>query len=158
MYSKLIRRKNYSNEILPLKSNHQFKRNICSKYFKYFLILLIIYYFNIFLSLKSSYWFEKSFESESHLTIEQFDYMLIETNPQLALGQPKYHLNQQFLIENQYFCFQSRNQLIENYPHILILIKSFPNHFQQRQTIRITWGQTFFLSVYQIKLAFILGK
>ena len=158
MYSKLIRRRTSSVDNVSPKRSIASNRNYCSKTLKYLICLLVIYYLNIFLSLKYSHWNEKSFVDESYLTMQQFDYFQIENNPQLFLGSPKYRLDKQFLIENRYFCYQTQHLLVPNYPRILILIKSSTDHFQQRQSIRLTWANKLFLAVYDVKIAFVLGK
>jgi hypothetical protein len=128
-----------------------------SKYIKFALCILILYCLNLLFGIKSYLWFEKSFEDEYHLTIQQIDITKIEENTEQILGSPKNYLSNQFLIANEHLCGRSLDPKTRLYPHLLILIKSSCENFKERQSIRLTWGNKSSLSKYDIRLAFVLG-
>jgi hypothetical protein len=103
-------------------------------------------------------WYEKSFEDEYHLTMTHIDITKAEENPYEVLGPPKNILSNQFLIENQYLCGRSSDPETRVFPHLIILVKSSCQHFKERQSIRLTWGEKKYLLKNDIKLAFVLGK
>ena len=125
---------------------------------KLLLILLIIYLLNLFFGIQHYLWSEKSFDKEYHLNMFRIDLNKIDENhPEIVLGQPKYLITNDFLIENKYLCFKNKNENKREMPHLLILVKSAVNNYQARQAIRLTWANKKFLENYSFQIAFVLG-
>lgn len=164
MYSSLTRRKRLLVESLFVDNETSYyifnktRRYNFSFYFKCLIFILILYYLNLLIGFKSSIWYEKSFDNEYHLTMTHIDVVKVEDNPIDILGQPINILSNEFLIENEYLCGRSLDPETRIYPHLIILVKSFPHNFKQRQAIRLTWANQNNLSKNNIKLAFVLGK
>ena len=164
MYSSLTRRKRSLMERLFTDQNELVKisksrsRYPFSIYVKCALCILILYYLNLLVGFKSSLWLERSFEGEYHLTMTHIDATKIEENTIDVLGPPTNYLSNQFLIANEYFCGRSLDPDTRHFPYLLVLIKSPCENVEERQAIRLTWGNKDRLSKLNIRLAFVLGK
>ncbi|CAF1377424.1 unnamed protein product [Adineta steineri] len=127
-------------------------------YLKCAVCILIMYYLNLLFGLKYYFWPEKSFDEEYSLNMIRIDATKIEEHPERLLGSPKNLLSNHFLIENEYLCGRSLDPEILLQPHVLILVKSSCEKFQERQAIRLTWGEKQQLGKKSCKLAFVLGE
>ncbi|CAF4070147.1 unnamed protein product [Rotaria sordida] len=128
-----------------------------SVYMKCIICILILYYLNILIGFNSSIWSEKSFENEYYLRMIHIDVTKIEENVEQVLGLPINILPNKFLIKNEYLCGRSLDPETLIHPHLIILVKSNCENFQERQAIRMTWAQKNRLLKTNIQLAFVLG-
>lgn len=151
LIKRMLKSENESNGMLN-SSNRSYR----STYIKCGLCLLIIYCLNFFFGYKSYIWSEKSFENEYYSRMKHIDVTKIEENVEDELGQPINILSNRFLIENEHLCGRSLDPQTLIHPHLLILVKSSPQHFKQRQAIRSTWGKK--SNLKNTQLAFVLGK
>lgn len=125
---------------------------------KFILCLIIIYLLNAILGVQYYIWAEKSFENEYHLEMTHIDVKKInEENYKNILGLPKYIISNEFIINNEYLCYNDKSGRSSS-PHLLILVKSAIENWNARQAIRLTWANKITLNNYNIKLAFVLGK
>ncbi len=164
MYGSLIRRKRslmkclFVEENLLLNKSKIRRRYSFSIYAKCIFCILILYYLNILIGLKSYLLYEKSFETEYHLTMTHIDVTQIEEDAEKVLGPSINVLSNQYLITNQYLCGRSPDPETRLYPHLIIFVKSFSENVKEREAIRLTWGEKTRLLMNNIRLAFVLGK
>lgn len=132
-------------------------RKSLSIYVRFLICILLIYFLNLIFGFRSYRWGEKSFDSEYHLTMKQLDAVKIDLNAEKHYGQPINYLSSQFRIRNEFLCGRSSDRETKSFPHLLILVKSFVQHRKQRETIRLTWANKYFLEPKNIRLAFVVG-
>ena len=149
-----LRIKMISKYLLMKYSN----RKSLSIYFKCFLLILMIYFLNLFFISSLLFWFEKSFEEEYYSQNIHLDPLKLLLNAEKYYGKEKEFFLKKYLIKNRYFCFNDMkiNGILNH--KLLILVQSFHSNKDQRQSIRLTWGNKRFLEKFQIQLAFVLGK
>lgn len=127
-------------------------------YVKYPLCILGIYFFNLYFGFRSNYWMEKSFENEYHLKMKHLDAVKMMKNAEKYYGRATNLLSTQFLIKNEYLCGRSLDPEAKIFPHLLIFVKSFVRNREEREAIRLTWGNPTRLERKKIKLAFVIGS
>lgn len=163
MYSSLTRRRRQIIEhFFPdeNKLSNRRKRSLIKSvpiYIKLAFCILMIYYLNMFISYRSMVWNEKSFQADYQLTMTRIDVVKVEENADDILGPPINYLSNRFLIENEYLCGRSMDLTTRILPHLIIFVKSNYENVQQREAIRLTWGNQQYLSPYDARIAFVLG-